>query len=300
MHWTAEALSLMGAAMRRRAPTRERLGDRAYALIRERIVTLKILPGQQIDEGHLGKILSIGRTPIREALQRLTAEKLLDSVPGRGFYVRSVSIDDVKGLFEVLTTLERFAVHLAAQRITPEEVRRLSEVSDRHKAAMSRKDFLKVTTLNSDFHRLIHEAAHNAFLLNALKGMYHQSERLAYLTYTKEAHPKGMEEFNRKAIEDHELLIRHLADADGERAVEVITSHFLRFFLRVCHYMEPRLDALEPFRKQEIFNAGPLSEALAEPRQEKRRASRRKPRIPEENHEHNDLTESHVDRRHRG
>lgn len=262
--------------MRNRTPTRERLGDRAYALIRERIVTLKLLPGQQIDEASLGKVLSIGRTPIREALQRLTAEKLLDSVPGRGFYVRSVSIDDVKGLFEVLTTLERFAVHLAAQRITPEEVRRLSEVSERHKAAMARKDFLKVTTLNSDFHRLIHEAAHNAFLLNALKGMYHQSERLAYLTYTKEAHPKGMEEFNRKAVEDHELLIGHLAAADGERAVEVITSHFLRFFLRVCYYMEPRVYPLEPFLKQGLFNGGPSAAAPPAPRGGERRLSRQK------------------------
>lgn len=262
--------------MRNRSQTKERLGDRAYALIRERIVTLKLLPGQQIDEALLGKTLAIGRTPVREALQRLTAEKLLDSVPGRGFFVRPVSIDDVKSLFEVLTTLERFAVHLAAQRITPEEVRRLAEVSERHKAAMARQDFLKVTTLNSDFHRLIHEAAHNSFLRNALKGMYHQSERLAYLTYTKEAHPKNMEVFNRKAIEDHERLIGHLAAAEGEKAVQVITAHFQRFFLRVCHYMEPRVYALGSLLKQEPFHSGPPASGIAVPRPRRREACRGK------------------------
>jgi DNA-binding GntR family transcriptional regulator len=239
--------------MPRKPKNKQRLGDKAYDLIRERIVTLQLLPGEQIDEAALEKGLSIGRTPIREALQRLTAEKLLESVPGRGFYVRAVSIDDVKSLFEALTTLERFAVHLAAQRIQKDQIKRLSDVSDRHKAAMARQDFLKVTVLNSEFHHLIHAATHNTFLQNALKSFHHQAERLAFLTYTKEAHPKGMEAFNQKAIQDHEMLVESFASGDAEKAVEVMTAHFLRFFLRVCHYMEPRVYRLESFLERDLF-----------------------------------------------
>jgi DNA-binding GntR family transcriptional regulator len=239
--------------MAQKSNLKQRLGDKAYDLIRERIVTLQLLPGEQIDEAALEKGLSIGRTPIREALQRLAAEKLLDSVPGRGFYVRAISIDDVKSLFEALTTLERFAVHLAAQRIHKEQIKRLSGVSDRHKAAMVRQDFLKVTILNSEFHHIIHESAHNTFLQNALKSFHHQAERLAYLTYTKEAHPKGMEDFNQKAIQDHETLIQCFVSGDGEMAVETITKHFLRFFLRICHYMEPRVYQLDSFLDRDLF-----------------------------------------------
>jgi DNA-binding GntR family transcriptional regulator len=233
--------------------SKQRLGDKAYDLIRERIVTLQLLPGEQVDEALLEKGLSIGRTPIREALQRLTAEKLLDSVPGRGFYVRAVSIDDVKSLFEALTTMERFAVHLAAQRIQKAQIKRLSDLSDRHKAAMAKQDFLRVTALNSEFHHTIHEASHNTFIQNALKSFHHQAERLAYLTFTKEAHPEGMEVFNRKAIQDHEALIECFSRGDGEKAVEAITAHFLRFFLRICHYMEPRVYKLESFPDRDLF-----------------------------------------------
>ena len=193
--------------MSARPTSKQRLGEKAYQQIRESIVTLRLRPGEQVDEATLEQRLSIGRTPIREAMQRLVGERLLDAVPGRGFFVTSVSIDDVKGLFEALTTMERISVHLAAQRIGKDEIRRLAAISERHKAAMARHDFLKVNQLNSEFHNTFHAATRNTFLQTALEGIYHQAERLAFLTYTKEAHPQGMDFFNQKAIEDHEALI---------------------------------------------------------------------------------------------
>jgi DNA-binding GntR family transcriptional regulator len=235
------------------ASSKKRLGEKAYEQIRERIVTLRLRPGEQIDEGALEQQLSIGRTPIREALQRLAGERILDSVPGRGFFVRSISIDDVKSLFEALTTMECIAVHLAAQRIGKDEIRRMVAISDRHKAAMLRHDFLKVNLLNSEFHSSFHAATHNVFLQTALGGIYHQAERLAYLTYTKEAHPQGMEGFNQKAVEDHEALIECFSAGDPGCAVAVITAHCRRFFLRVCHYMEPKIYPLETFLDSDLI-----------------------------------------------
>ena len=236
-----------------RANSKQRLGEKAYQLIRERIVTVRLRPGEQIDEGALEQQLSIGRTPIREALQRLAGERLLDSVPGRGFFVRAISIDDVKSLFEALTTMERIAVHLAAKRISRDEIRRMAVISDRHKAAMLRQDFLKVNLLNSEFHNTFYAATRNVFLQTALGGIYHQAERLAYLTYTKEAHPQGMEVFNQKAVKDHEALIECFSAGDADRAVTVITAHCRRFFLRICYYMEPKVYPLETFLESSLL-----------------------------------------------
>ena len=236
-----------------RANSKQRLGEKAYQQIRERIVTVRLRPGEQIDEGALEQQLSIGRTPIREALQRLAGERLLDSVPGRGFFVRAISIDDVKSLFEALTTMERIAVHLAVGRIGKDQLRHLADVSDRHKAAMARQDFFKVTLLNSEFHRTIYAATHNVFLQTALDGIYHQAERLGFLTYTKEAHPHGMEVFNQKAVGDHEALIDCFSAGDAGRAVTVITAHCRRFFLRICYYMEPKVYPLETFLESSLL-----------------------------------------------
>lgn len=235
-----------------KARSKKRLGEKAYQQINERIVTLKLRPGEQIDEVSLERDLSIGRTPIREALQRLAGEKLLDSVPGRGFFVRPISIDDIKELFEALTIFEREAVHLAANRIRKEQLKRLAEVCDRHKNALAKKNLLKLTMLNSEYHRLVYEATQNRFLQTALDGIQRQAERLAYLTYTSGFHPKNLDLFNEKAIRDHENLIESFASKDADRAVKIITAHCRRFFLRICYYLEPRVTPLETFLEDEF------------------------------------------------
>ncbi len=235
-----------------RGNSKQRLGEKAYQQIRERIITTRLRPGEQIDEGALEQQLSIGRTPIREALQRLAGERLLESVPGRGFFVRPISIDDVKSLFEALTTMERIAAHLAAQRIGKDQLKRLAEVSDRHKAAMARQDFFKVTLFNSEFHHIFYAATGNIFLQTALEGIYHQADRLGFLTYTKEAHPQGMEVFNQKAVEDHESLIECFTVGDAAQAVKIITDHCRRFFLRICYYMEPKVHPIETFLDDDL------------------------------------------------
>ena len=218
-----------------------KLSQKAYDSICQLIVTLQLKPGEQIEEGYLEKKLSIGRTPIREALQRLAMEKLLDLIPGRGFFVRSISIDDVKSLFEAMTALEQIIVRLAAFRIQESQINELQKISNEHKEAIKKKDFLKVSRLNKNFHYCFCVATGNTFLITAMDGLSRQSERIAYLTYTKEAHPSGGDDFNSLAINDHEMLIESFRQGDAEKAVEIITAHCRLFFVRVCHYMEPKI-----------------------------------------------------------
>ena len=223
-----------------------RLSDKAYILTRELIVTVQLRPGEQVEESVLEQRLSIGRTPIREALQRLAMDGLLDQVPGRGLFVRSISIDDVKSLFEAMTALEQMIVQLAAQRIRPKEIDMLADINRQHIKALAEKDYLQVTYTNIAFHQGFCKAARNSFLTQAMKGLNHQSERLAYLTYTKEAYPEGVEDYNALAVDDHERLLESFRQNNSEEAVEIITAHCRRFFLRVCHYMEPRASLTIP------------------------------------------------------
>lgn len=231
-----------------------KLSSKAYNEIRQLIVTLQLKPGEQIEEGFLEKKLSIGRTPIREALQRLAMEKLLDLIPGRGFFVRAISIDDVKYLFEAMTALEQIIVRLAAHRIDKKEIQELKDISQKLTEAVDNQDFLKVALLNKEFHRTFCLSTGNTFLLAAMDGLNHQSERLAYLTYTKEAHPVDCEDYNSLATRDHEILIECFRKHDADTAVEVITAHCRRFFLRVCYYMEPRLSSSTSQLPEQLFS----------------------------------------------
>ena len=90
------------------------LSEIAYQGIKELVVTLKLSPGDQVDEEGIAQALSIGRTPIREALFRLNAENLVETVHGRGFFVPDISLSHLKDLFETMLIMERSAVALAA------------------------------------------------------------------------------------------------------------------------------------------------------------------------------------------
>src|SRR5215472_13709676 len=90
----------------------------AYARLLERIVSLEMPPGSVVNEARLRDELSIGRTPIREALQRLARENLVKSVPHRGTFVTDVNITDLARITEVRVVLESHAARLAAEKLT--------------------------------------------------------------------------------------------------------------------------------------------------------------------------------------
>src|ERR1700756_4957167 len=100
-------------------PSRELLADRAYADLRDRIVTLRIAPGAPIDEDALGSELQIGRTPVREAIKRLALENLVTVFPRRGTFASEINITDLADICDVRVQLEGHAAYRAAQRITP-------------------------------------------------------------------------------------------------------------------------------------------------------------------------------------
>src|SRR2546427_8189935 len=102
---------------RRGEPPRSQ-SEAAYLLIRDRILTLDLPPGSLVHEARLREELAIGRTPIREALQRLAHEKLVRSVPHRGTFVTDVNITDLARITEVRMVLEGHAARLAAERCT--------------------------------------------------------------------------------------------------------------------------------------------------------------------------------------
>ena len=219
--------------------------ENAYQEIRNLIISLELKPGMQVNKEELESELSIGRTPVREALLRLTTEGLLTSIQGRGFFVRQVSIEDVKALFEAVMILERPGVSLATRRIQPQDIVRLSEINDELESAMAQREFLQVILLNSRFHRNINEAVNNEFLTSSLRNLDSQYQRLTYLCFSKDAHANDLKQHFAKAIADHAELIVCLKKRDEAAAVEVITRHVHLFNSRVSPYLYPQVPNFE-------------------------------------------------------
>src|SRR5436305_5009546 len=102
-----------------RGPARELLADRAYDELRDQIVTLRIAPGDPIDEDRVGEELGMGRTPVREAIKRLALENLVTVFPRRGTFASEINITDLAQISDVRVQLEGHAAARAAERLTP-------------------------------------------------------------------------------------------------------------------------------------------------------------------------------------
>src|SRR3954451_16233989 len=96
----------------------ELLADRAYAELRDRIVTVAIAPGAPINEDALGRELEMGRTPVREAIKRLALERLVTVFPRRGTFASEINITDLAAISDVRVELEGHAAQRAAERLT--------------------------------------------------------------------------------------------------------------------------------------------------------------------------------------
>lgn len=237
------------------------LSEIAYQRIKELIVTLKLGPGDQVDEEWVAKELSIGRTPIREALFRLNAENLVEMVHGRGFFVQDITLSNLKDLFETMLLLERSAVALAANRIKKDQIEDLERINSDLRQAWLEKNFLHVTLLNSRFHRLIYKATENTFLFSYLDNLQNQSQRLAYMCFSKDLSSYDMQSHAELSIKDHQSLIEVLKQGNDLEAVNLISEHVKLFQRRVNHFILPSLDMLDAVtplqgnHRLTIFNA---------------------------------------------
>ena len=221
------------------------LSEIAYQKIKDLIITLKLGPRDQIDEDWVAKKLSIGRTPIREALFRLNAENLVEVVHGRGFFVQDITLSALRDLFETMLILERSAVALASKRIKANQIDDLQRINTDLRQAWHKKSFLQVTLLNSRFHRTIYRATDNSFLCSYLDNLQNQSQRLAYLCFSKDLSSFDMQSHAELSIQDHQSLIELLRQGDDIEAVKLISEHLKLFQRRVNHFMLPSLDILD-------------------------------------------------------
>ncbi len=198
-----------------------RLSDRAYHLIRHKIITVELPPLAAINEQELMDDLQLGRTPIREALQRLAAENLVFFAPRRGIFVADVSITDLQKIFELRLVLEAFCAELAAQRATPVHLSQLAAVID-DLGQVPPSDGKALMAIDERFHELLYQAADNAFLAECLRRLHALSLRLWYLVLNRLGDVRG-------AMEQHIEIAEAIQARDGAGAAELVQQHISDF-----------------------------------------------------------------------
>jgi DNA-binding GntR family transcriptional regulator len=195
--------------------------EEAYLRIRDRIVCLEMPPGSVVNEARLREELDIGRTPIREALQRLAQENLIKSIPHRGTFVTDVNITDLARITEVRIVLEAHAARLASDRLSAADrvaVAELLEVLEKG----TNLDQRELMRLDQRIHRQIYKSARNPFLEATLERYFNLSLRLWYLVLDREV---GL----REALREHMELLHAILAGDPDRAEDSMRRHVSNF-----------------------------------------------------------------------
>ena len=169
------------------APRAETMTEQAYRLIEEQIVTLRLKPGDILSEQMLSANLRIGRTPIREALQRLAREGLVTILPRKGILVSDLNPRNQLLLLEVRRELERLLSRAGAERATAEQSARLDQVADGMDRAAKTNDDIAFMRLDRGLNQLMIEAAHNDYAARSMKLLQGLSRRFWYMHYREAA-----------------------------------------------------------------------------------------------------------------
>ncbi|WP_425098931.1 GntR family transcriptional regulator [Tropicibacter sp. S64] len=187
----------------------------AYTLILEAIDAGIYRPGDRLVESELADRFGVSRTPIREALQRLETQSLL-ARDGRSLIVASLDHNQMAELYAVRCELEGLAARLAARHATEEEIQVLAEMIEEDRALLG--DPTALSRANRRFHKMIHLASHNRFLVQQLD-LVHRSMALMATT-SLAADGRG-----EKALEEHGAIVDAISRRDEDAAYQALKNH---------------------------------------------------------------------------
>jgi DNA-binding GntR family transcriptional regulator len=194
--------------------------DGVYEHLRRAVLDGEIIPGERIGEVELGERLGVSRTPIREALMRLTQDGLLVAEANKGVRVRTVTAQEARDTYTVREELDGLAAALAAAAHNPADAQILRAALDAVNASQS-QDYRQQTRLDLNFHRAITVAAHNAALGDLARDLEQRVALIKHQTRTYNAHPE--------TAAQHAAILRAVLDRDAVTAREAARLHVRTF-----------------------------------------------------------------------
>ncbi len=204
-----------------RARPRTYLADTVYAALRQAILEREFVPGEPLTEGDLSRRFRVSRTPVREALAKLERDRLVRVVPKKGAFVRALSHDEIRDLYEVREALEALAVRLATPHISREELEDFEARFRELRARGPRAAYTEVRPLGEEFHRLLVKRTENARLMRVLEEMREEVRPVWTMALVAPRRVQAL-------IREHLAIIDALRRGDARRAARLMRLHIRR------------------------------------------------------------------------
>ena len=203
-----------GSAAPRR--TRRQRGTGAayvYDSLKAQILDLELQPGTLLDETQVSRQFGVSRSPVREALIRLSAEGLVQNLRNRTSMVAQFDVAALPAYFDALQLLYRLSARLAAANAIPAKLEGLRRIMREHEVAVHRGDMRAMILANRDFHTAVAEMSGNPFLANWMRGLLDQGQRILRL-YARNLGDNLPD----TALKSHREMLDAIAAGDADRA----------------------------------------------------------------------------------
>jgi GntR family transcriptional regulator, rspAB operon transcriptional repressor len=207
-----------------------RKADIAYEELRRQIVSLELEPGASIDEQQLIERLEIGRTPVREAIQRLIYEGLIVHYPRKGSWVAPLSFTDLQNLIEARRMMELECARLATLRMTPARLQELRDEIDRSSSAIQADDIGGLVAIDQNFHVGVARATDNRYLIRMSEQLHHELNRYWYVSAMRVGELHIVERH-------HRAILDALGSGDPDEAERVMDEHVTLFRERLSAFV---------------------------------------------------------------
>jgi DNA-binding GntR family transcriptional regulator len=220
------------------------LAQKAYKFIKNDIIACVLEPGQQIVQTKLAEEYQIGTTPIRDALQRLAQEGLVEPIPRFGYIVSQITLSDLNDMYELRSIFESAAARLATVRASEEQLERIAKLARVTYVHRDREKTSEFLAINAEFHASIAIATGNQRLVNLFSKLLDEMTRLFQLGLDVRDNAEEMRE-------EHITLVQALCDRDPDRAEQIAKGLVARSHERALEALKPSLEGspLRPRRQ---------------------------------------------------
>lgn len=204
--------------------------------LRRRILTLELRPGEPLDETQISRSFGVSRSPVREAINRLGAERLVVTLPNRGAVVAPIDLMGFPHFMAALDLQQRFATRLAARHRTTADLDRIEVRAAEFNAAVRAFEPMDMLQANYDFHIAVGEAGHNPYVARQYGELLSDARRYLHIHIEFLIQTEG-----RSLLRDqHDDFVSAIRARDVEEADRVAHRHSLQFeerFLRALRHM---------------------------------------------------------------
>ncbi|WP_299562884.1 GntR family transcriptional regulator [uncultured Sulfitobacter sp.] len=210
-----------------------------YRVLRDEIITHRLAPGYPLDETGLSKRFAVSRSPIREALNRLLAERLVETLPNRTTIVAQVDLRDFAPFILALDVQQRLATRLAAQNRQDADVKRMRHLAEAFNESVDEATALDILQANFAFHVAVGDAGRNPYVARQYRELLSEARRLLHI------HVQSLDTVNRRGVmrDQHHDFVDAIEARDVAQADAIAHAHTMQFHDRFLTAMQYSPDA---------------------------------------------------------